>query len=195
MDSSTIIFIATLAVAFVFLRWLITPIPNSHELERSVNQYQQHQEQEPIRRRRQVTDSMIEVVQAIAPTLTRDQIIMDLNQTGSVELTIDRYMELGGLPLPPSSSANTATTTSPVANDSATTTSNNVSTGNASTTQKKPNNVKKSSISLLEKYNIDPDSASTSSFSNKSDLTLQERKVKMVLEARSRYQESVKKEI
>ena len=35
---------------------------------------------------------MVEIVKTIAPNLTRDQIVMDLTNTGSVELTIERYM-------------------------------------------------------------------------------------------------------
>jgi coupling of ubiquitin conjugation to ER degradation protein 1 len=45
---------------------------------------------------------MIQVVQAMAPNLTSAQIIYDLQRTGSVELTIHRYLSKGGrLPHPP----------------------------------------------------------------------------------------------
>lgn len=43
---------------------------------------------------------MIEVVLTIAPTLTEEQIRLDLEKTGSVEATIDNYMANGNLPQP-----------------------------------------------------------------------------------------------
>ncbi|KAK6197392.1 uncharacterized protein RJT21DRAFT_56508 [Scheffersomyces amazonensis] len=202
MDSSTIIFIATLAIAFVFLKWLITPIPSSHELEQSVNQYQQQQQNQqvqqnqqgqqgqPQRRRRQVTDSMIEVVQAIAPTLTREQIIMDLNNTGSVEVTIERYMELGGLPLPPSTGTSTGISDITNINEASRTSG----TTNEPVIQPRNEASKsKSSINLLEKYDIKVDQ-DTASLANKefSELTFQERRARMILDARSRYEQSLK---
>lgn len=44
---------------------------------------------------------MVEVVQTIAPQLTTAQIRYDLQTSGSVEATIERFMELGTLPFPP----------------------------------------------------------------------------------------------
>lgn len=106
MDSSTIIFILTVGVAFLFLRWIITPIP--HEIPHEIQQMRQNSRRDvapaPARRpsgNRQVTESMIEVVQAIAPQLTVGQIRHDLERSGSVEATVERYMELGTLPFPP----------------------------------------------------------------------------------------------
>lgn len=51
---------------------------------------------------RPVTCDMIQVVQAMAPNLTSAQIIYDLQRTGSVELTMRRYLANGNrLPHPP----------------------------------------------------------------------------------------------
>lgn len=113
MDSSTIAFIIVIGVAFIFLRWLIAPIPNSlpselnealanNENARSNNNSSNGATR---RQRREVSDDMIEVVQTIAPQLTRGQIRMDLERSGSVESTMERYMETGSLPYPPGESA------------------------------------------------------------------------------------------
>lgn len=127
MDNSTLVFIGVLGIAFIFLRWLIAPIPpqlpselnealansssnntGSANNSRSANSnaYSDSSLQNITRRqRREVSDDMIEVVQTIAPQLTRGQIRMDLERTGSVEVTIERYMETGSLPFPPGESA------------------------------------------------------------------------------------------
>lgn len=120
MDNSTIVFIAVLGIAFIFLRWLIAPIPpqlpnelnealannSANNPNRSANNYNSTNNSNR-RSRREVSDDMIEVVQTIAPQLTRGQIRMDLERTGSVELTMERYMETGSLPFPPGESAAT----------------------------------------------------------------------------------------
>ena len=128
MDSTTILFIVTIAVAFIFLRWMILPIPQDSEFPlpntgssatsstttlnssrvsgsgSGSNSGLATGRNTTTRRRggaRPVTDSMIEVVQTIAPSLTVEQIRYDLENTGSVEVTIDKYMETGTLPFPP----------------------------------------------------------------------------------------------
>lgn len=112
MDTSTLIFIATLAVVFIFLRWIISPIPNaSSEWNELENARENDARTNRVTRagtpgrRREVTNSMIEVVQAIAPHLSTGQIRMDLERSGSVEVTVERYMEEGGLPFPEGESA------------------------------------------------------------------------------------------
>ena len=128
MDSTTMLFIVTIAVAFIFLRWMILPIPQDSEFPlpntgssatsstttlnssrvsgsgSGLNSGLATGRNTTTRRRggaRPVTDSMIEVVQTIAPSLTVEQIRYDLENTGSVEVTIDKYMETGTLPFPP----------------------------------------------------------------------------------------------
>lgn len=122
------LFIVTIAVAFIFLRWMILPIPQDSEFPlpntgssatsstttlnssrvsgsgSGSNSGLATGRNTTTRRRggaRPVTDSMIEVVQTIAPSLTVEQIRYDLEATGSVEVTIDKYMETGTLPFPP----------------------------------------------------------------------------------------------
>lgn len=111
VDSSTVTFAVTIVVAFFFLRWFITPdLPpvNSTRSRRSAR------ETRPTRRyRRAVTTDMIEIVQTLAPDLTVGQIKLDLERTGSVEETVERYLHDGSLPFPegePVAEVNRATT-------------------------------------------------------------------------------------
>lgn len=107
MDNSTILFVATLAVAFVFLRWLIAPIPQSVPGEFNLpdpvvlSQSTSSRPSTARNRTRLITDSMIEVVQAIGPQLSVSQIRYSLERNGSVEDTVEEYMENGTLPFPP----------------------------------------------------------------------------------------------
>ncbi|CAN3358339.1 coupling of ubiquitin conjugation to ER degradation protein 1 [Diutina catenulata] len=110
MESSTLVFVLTIVVAFIFLRWLISPIPQTNEFipgqangQANATGARSNQSNGQARRRnaRPVSDSMIEVVQTIAPQLTREQIVYDLEKTGSVEVTIDNFMQNQTLPFPP----------------------------------------------------------------------------------------------
>lgn len=109
MDSSAILFVVTLIIGFIFLRWIIPPIPETNDFNIDPSTLSKDGEDETTteiststkrRNRREVTDSMIEVVQTIAPRLTVEQIRFDLEKTGSVEVTVDNYMEHGDLPHP-----------------------------------------------------------------------------------------------
>lgn len=103
METSTLVFLAAIIGGFVILRWLILPIPDQiEEAAHAARNQNLNRTEAPrtSRERRPVTDSMIDVVQAIAPQLTRGQIRMDLERTGLVEATIDRFMEDGTLPIP-----------------------------------------------------------------------------------------------
>lgn len=100
------IFIVTLVAAFAFLRWLIAPIPQSVPDEFNIPDPQRvrnNQTNDRVRNRRArpVTQSMIEVVQAIGPQLSPAQIRYSLEMSGSVEATVEEYMENGTLPYPP----------------------------------------------------------------------------------------------
>lgn len=110
MDNLTITFIATLILAFIFLRWIIStddePISNADSASRSRTRRSETSQRSSVpaglarRSRRQITPDMIEVVQALAPNLTVGQIRMDLERSGSVEQTVERYLSLGSLPYP-----------------------------------------------------------------------------------------------
>lgn len=53
------------------------------------------------RRRRPVNDDMVEIVQTLAPRLCPEQIRYDLEQSGSVEATVERYLSGQEFPFPP----------------------------------------------------------------------------------------------
>lgn len=101
LDTSTVTFITTLLAVFVFLRWFIMPeTPEQTAPPRPRRVRRPQAEPEVVRPRRSVTPDMIEVVQTLAPNLTIGQIRMDLERTGSVEATVERYLSEGGLPFP-----------------------------------------------------------------------------------------------
>lgn len=104
MDSFTITFLILLVLALFVLRWIISPIPLSVPDEFNIpDPARQPPSMRPIsRQHREITESMIEVVQAIGPQLSVSQIKYSLEQTGSVEATIDMLMDQGNLPYPPS---------------------------------------------------------------------------------------------
>lgn len=178
METSTVLFIAVLAVGFIFLRWLITPIPHDvpPEVEELRNQSNRANGASSSasssatgaransgatgtstgtrRTNRDITESMVEVVQAIAPQLTPGQIRHDLRRTGSVEVTINRYMETGSLPFPPGEAPAPRQTGPGQATD--------------------PHNIPPSTVSLnlLEKYGLDEgDGASASATGDKSSTS------------------------
>lgn len=75
--------IVTVLVALVVINYLMSPsVPV---------QAQRHR----------VTPQMIDAVQQIGPGLTREQIEYDLQRTGNVNVTVDRYLDQGSLPFPP----------------------------------------------------------------------------------------------
>ncbi|ODQ82283.1 hypothetical protein BABINDRAFT_169674 [Babjeviella inositovora NRRL Y-12698] len=132
MDNSTVTFILTLVVAFIFLRWFISPdLPQQSvkkgavkakkakrtkavneegvEEESSDEEFDIHSPMNNVKARA-VSSSMIEVVQTLAPQLTEAQIRWDLeNNGGSVSLTVDKFMETGSLPFPPDTAPQAAT--------------------------------------------------------------------------------------
>lgn len=177
MDISTILFVATLAVAFIFLRWLISPIPQSNEF--NINEAVSESETRSTgsstntraRARRPVTDSMVEIVKTIAPNLTRDQIVMDLTNTGSVELTIERYMELGDLPHPLNSDRTSVNNSSDTV-------------ASAGASEPKPKSGKP--VNLIEKYNIDINEEIDTTLGGDASVSLQRKKQEMILGARKR---------
>lgn len=220
MDSSTVIFVATLAIAFIFLRWLIAPIPQSNEFniaeaagntstgQESNNSSNASNTGNARSRRRPVTDSMVEVVQTIAPGLTRDQIVFDLSNTGSVELTINRYMELGNLPYPPNSARGTNSASSnEIHSQSQSQASSRSATEATMESNSSPSpsskSIPKKSINLLEKYNIKEedlavgDSTSSSWEADKSErsVSLHRRKQEMIVAARRRLEALLKNEL
>ena len=181
MEYTTLIFVVALVAAYLVLRWLIMPIPQSVPEEFNVPDATRRGQQ-PSRRQRPavhstVTDLLIEVVQPIAPQLTVSQIRHSLQKTCSVEATINEYMENGNLPFPPGESPATRATES-------------------STHNKKPLGPAKN---LLEKYGItdadlqDPGylAGAMASGTGKGEDQLQRRRAEMIVRARKRMEQSL----
>jgi coupling of ubiquitin conjugation to ER degradation protein 1 len=191
MDSSTIIFILALVVAFIFLRWFIDSDEddldsfNSSSASRTQQDQPNHQEQAQQRNRRAVTTDMIEVVQSVAPHLSVAQIKLDLERTGSVQETVDRILSGAELPFPAGAGAG--------AGDHH---------NEASDERNRTNNIK--AENLLEKFGIDAASTGVSTsastkkeWSNDSDerhKTLQQKKADLILKARKRLETQLKNE-
>lgn len=202
MDISTIIFIVTIAIAFIFLRWLISPIPQTNEFgipsepSGEARSTAISSTRTTARSRRPVSDSMIEVVATIAPSLTREQIIYDLQKTGSVELTINNYIENNGLPFPPRTGPRNETRTNETrtnesrSNESRTneTTPNESRSGNSSnrSTNPKEHQIDFKSVNLLEKYHIDINDPKVNS-----DNDLLAKKQAMIINARNNLQKQL----
>lgn len=202
MDNSTIVFIAVLGVAFIFLRWLIAPIPPQlpNELNEALansanNSNRPSNNSNPAtnnnanrRPRREVSDDMIEVVQTIAPQLTRGQIRMDLERSGSVEVTMERYMETGSLPFPPGESTATQNYQSDISEHS-------------QATKKEPEN-------LIDKYDLkskikddedegieDIDENKWGSSKEERSSLLNKKREEMILQARKRLASQLQNEV
>lgn len=154
-DSSSIAFIAALIAIFFILKWLLNTTESRRNNSNSSanannNNSSQRQRQQvrdlPIRQRdyrRTVDNSMIEVVQAMAPNLTVEQIRFDLERTGSVETTVDRYLAQGDLPFPPNSSGQSNNNAS---------NNNNSNSGNTSGAAKRSSTGKQGS--LVSRYGV-----------------------------------------
>lgn len=141
MDSSTVTFLLVVAAAFIVIKWFAgaQPVARNPAAHTSTNGNSTiNRTPQPTRnnRRRVVTQDMIEVVQALGPNLTQEQIRYDLERTGSVEQTVERFLSEGTLPYPPGSEPQQATT-------------------NNTSSQKPPQKMDKST--LLGKYDLNED--------------------------------------
>ncbi|BAO38526.1 coupling of ubiquitin conjugation to ER degradation protein 1 [Kluyveromyces marxianus DMKU3-1042] len=128
----------------------------------------------PRRIRRPVNQDMIEVVQSLAPHLHPEQIRYDLEQTGSVEATVERFLSGREMPFPPDYQGEASTTNG---------------TTSSSTDPRKRSNIKPDN--LLQKYDVDPEE--DMSGVDASDLSINERKRLMVWKARKNMEKEVKK--
>lgn len=176
-DSSTLTFFFTVVVAFVVIRWFVFSENVEADPDQGGNNANNNQANNdntnenstaasspsgtsssrrnlrPVTlNRRTVTPDMIEVVKAMAPNLTDEQIEFDLQRTGNIELTVERYLANGSLPFPPnynmrsnaarpSASSSAANSSEHVIGSSASSSSANIST-------------EKSKNSLIDRYNL-----------------------------------------
>jgi coupling of ubiquitin conjugation to ER degradation protein 1 len=102
-DTSTITFFFVLAATFVAVRWFLFSESAAAPSSSATGPQSTTRPQTQRGPRRTVTPGMIEVVQALAPSLTVDQIRYDLERTGDIEATVERYLTSGTLPFPPHS--------------------------------------------------------------------------------------------
>ncbi|CAG99541.1 Cue1p [Kluyveromyces lactis] len=135
--------------------------------------------------RRRVNDDMIEVVQSLAPHLHPEQIRYDLEQTGSVETTVERYLSGRDMPFPPdyvpeSETGGNSSNGQNQSTGSSVTTGNNTNNNSTSTDPRKRSNIK--ADNLLKKFNVDPQEDLSNL--NPNDLSIEERKRLMVWQAR-----------
>lgn len=128
----------------------------------------------PRRIRRPVNQDMIEVVQSLALHLHPEQIRYDLEQTGSVEATVERFLSGREMPFPPDYQGEASTTNG---------------TTSSSTDPRKRSNIKPDI--LLQKYDVDPEE--DMSGVDASELSINERKRLMVWKARKNMEKEVKK--
>lgn len=182
MDQSTITFLITIVIGFVLLRWFTQSDqhPSAQHLSdgngtnggsgvREQQQVESNHQRNPRHPRRNVTPDMIEVVQSLAPHLHVEQIRYSLEQTGSVEDTVERFLRGDSFPFPPGYRAS------------------QTSRASAAATQpdhggdpRKKDNIRPDN--LLEKFNVDPkEDLSGEDFS---ELDVERRKKHMVWQAR-----------
>ncbi|RLV85082.1 Coupling of ubiquitin conjugation to ER degradation protein 1 [Meyerozyma sp. JA9] len=192
METSTVVFFATIVAGFLILRWLISPIPDPLE-EAAAAHATNRDGRRPnpsTHSRRPVTDSMIDVVQAIAPQLTRAQIRMDLERSGSVEVTIDRFMEEGTLPMPESQEGEQQAGNDEIQNEE----SGRRTNGGQSTGIKPANLIERYGLESKIDQDVSNAALNSATSQDKIDL-LSSRREEMILNARKRLAAQLSNEI
>ncbi|CCE64553.1 hypothetical protein TPHA_0I00470 [Tetrapisispora phaffii CBS 4417] len=178
MDSSTLTFLLTLLFGFIFIKWTFqseqhpsTQNLSSNSTTSTANLSRRTNNGATNRRRfkRRVTDDMIEVVLSLAPALHKEQIRYNLEETGSVEETVERFLRGDEFPFPPNY----------------TPTQTMAATGNDTNNENSNDPRKKSNIkpdNLIEKFNVDLDY----DFAGKdfNELDISDRKKYLVWKAR-----------
>lgn len=181
MDQSTLTFLVTIVIGFVLVKWFTqtdqhpsaqalaggqasTSNSASNSGSRGPHQAASTRHRST-RRRRAVTPDMVEVVHSLAPHLHEEQIRYSLQQTGSVEGTVEIFLRGDDFPFPPGMRP-PATAQEPGEVDS--------------NDPRKRDNIKPDN--LLSKFNVNPgDDLSVKDFEG---LDLEERKRFLVWQAR-----------
>lgn len=192
MDQSSFTFLAVLIVSFLFLKWFTKSDSHPSVQHATVNgttgnpvvsASAQRQTASRRRARRRVTPDMIEVVQSLAPNLHVAQIKYDLERTGSVEETVEKYLRGDAFLYPPGYQ--------PEQNSSHSNSPEQTATNTAATEPSDPrkrDNIK--ADNLLAKYNVDPnDDLDGEEYA---ELTIEERKKFLVWQARKRMEQRLK---
>lgn len=178
-------FLVTIIVGFVLLKWFTQSDqhPSAQALAgqqttNNVNRQSQQissTRQRTARRRRAVTPDMIEVVHSLAPHLHEEQIRYSLQQTGSVEESVERFLRGDEFPFPPGYRAPAASTqqqhSGPI-------------------DPRKKNNIKPDN--LLKKFNVDPNE--DLSGQDPQEMDLEQRKKLLVWQARKNMEKRLEKD-
>ncbi|KAG0671178.1 coupling of ubiquitin conjugation to ER degradation [Maudiozyma exigua] len=181
MDSSVLSIIITLLLGVIILKWFLKsdPHPSTDRINRNQvrgtrsNNNARSANSNRHNNGHRVTADMIQAVQNIAPTMDVEQIRYALQQSGSVEITIERYLRGESFPFPPGYTPNVNVGSSARSSDE------------INSDPRKRSNIK--SDNLLTKFNINiNDPNCDSEFINVvySDLDMDQRKRYMVWDAR-----------
>lgn len=180
MDSSLLSVIVTLLVGFFIFKWFLQPDghPSTDRISGTASSQSQRTRQGQRQRRSNnghtVSQDMIQTVQNVAPGLHIEQIKYALEQSGSVEVTVERYLRGETFPFPPNYRV------SPVATNAA----------QNSDDPRKVSNIK--SENLLTKFNIninDPNCDNEFIDSVYNDLDMDQRKRYLVWDARRKMEQ------
>ncbi|EPQ27698.1 uncharacterized protein PFL1_04836 [Pseudozyma flocculosa PF-1] len=166
-------------------------------------------------RARQVPQHMVDAVKTLFPHVPEASIRYDLQRSGSAEATCDRILNEGGLPTPPAGFFGTATSNTPSRSDAAATTATHepaaAAAGQAANAAARGANARASASSsssssvkrttLISRFGTDGDALDTTADKGDGDAQgwapspeerakrLEERKRRMVLEARKKLME------
>lgn len=187
MDPSVLSIIITLLVGLVIFKWFLQPDthPSSDAINRTRTSQQNRRGQRSGQRQQgnrgssathTVTTDMIQMVQNVAPGLDPEQIKYALQQSGSVEVTVERYLRGEDFPFPP----NYRPPTTHASNDQ------------GSSDPRKVSNIK--SENLLQRFNIDIDTPQCDAefeSANFQDLEINERMRYMVWDARRKMEKKL----
>ncbi|SCV01806.1 LANO_0F13630g1_1 [Lachancea nothofagi CBS 11611] len=190
MDSSTIAFLAVILATFVLVKWLLQS--ESHPSARQApatgsatgSSTGRSRNATATRRRpkRPVTEDMIDVVKSLAPTLHREQIKHSLEDTGSVEETVEKFLRGDEFAFPPGYSAQDSTAGSETVQAN--------SGGPENSDPRKKSNIKPND--LLNKYKVDINEELSGL--DYPELSIEERKRFLVWQARKNMEEKLKKD-
>ena len=192
MDSSHLSIAITLLVGFFVLKWFYQPNqhPSTARLSSNGTNYQQQQQSgsnhRPVsrnndRRRREaghvVTPEMIQTVQSVAPSLHTEQIRYALQRSGSVEVTVERYLRGETFPFPPGYNPNNTAATELRTNGNV-----------ADRDPRKVSNIRGDNLLVKYNVNLEEEDKKYAGLSDKdvniNDLDIDERKRYMIWKAR-----------
>lgn len=189
MDSSVLSIILTLLVGFIIFKWFLQA--DTHPSHETANRPQTAQQARRSQRGAQrhgasrgsssrahtVTPDMVQMVQNVAPGLDPAQIKYALQESGSVEVTVERYLRGEEFPFPPNYRPPTA---APSGNNE------------GSSDPRKVSNIR--SENLLQRFHIDvADPACDAEFANADfqDLEISQRMRYMVWDARRKMEKTL----